>query len=750
MTILRPVICRLLALCWLSAAAQDIPIGAWRIHAAYGSAQTVAVAQNRVYAGAPGSFFAYETDSRQATPLSKLDGFSGTAVSRVAYEPQTQTLVVAYNNGTIDFLQNNNLFTISDVANQNSIATGKQTSHILLQGRMAYLAYDFGVVVLDLDKRQIRETYRNLGGGGSAIRVSGTAISGNRIFLATEQGVLVGSLSVNLQDFNNWRIVPVTEGVPGGAARHVASHAGQVYAAFASQGVFRLEGNRWQQVADLPTEPVLFFKESRQKLLIGYRNKIVCFENAKPATTITHPLIALPQEAEYDAAGKLWIADAANGLVSDTEGGFRAYAPNGTATNTFQRLARWQNNVVALPGGYTGNFAPRRDSAGFSVFTANGWQNSMFGNGQTPLQIPKTTDLLSATYNQVTQEFYIGSFGGGLLVRRPDGTWQPVREPNAPPASSQIAGLAAGADGTLWAAIYGAAPGQASLYVRTPEGAWRGFTFGNFTARQPVSLLLDDNGYGWMPLAAGGIWVFDAANNRGKLLTTASGQGGLPDSRVYALAKDAQGQIWGGTGRGAAYFFNASEVFGNQPIDAITPVFEGRQLLRDEAVTALRVDGGNRKWFGTRNGAWLFDADVVRQLAHFTIRNTPLLSDNIIDLEIQPVTGEVFFATDAGLVSYRGAATEATPEHGNVQVFPNPVRPGFEGIVGISGLAANCTVKITDAAGRLVFQTRANGGTATWNVRDYRNRRAASGVYLIFSSSDDGTEKFVAKMAVIK
>ena len=749
MTVLRPVICRLLALCWFSAAAQDIPIGAWRVHAAYGSMQTVAVAQNRVYAGATGSFFAYETDSRQATPLSKLDGFSGTAVSRLAYEPQSRTLIVAYNDGTIDLLRDNNLLVISDVANQNSISASKQTSHIYLQKQFAYLSYDFGVVVVDLDKRQIRETYRNLGNGGSTLRVSGTAVSGNQIFLATGQGVLVASLSANLQDFNNWRTVPQTEGVPGGAAQHIATHAGQLYAAFSNQGIFRLENNRWQKIENLPAEPVLFFKESRQKLLIGYRNKIVSFENAKPAT-LTHPLIGLPQEAEYDANGKLWIADAANGLVSDTEGGFRTYAPNGTAANTFQRLARWQNEVVALPGGYAGNFAPRRDSSGFSVFTANGWQNSIFGNNQTPLGIPKTTDLLSAAYNPVTQEFFVGSFGGGLLVRKSGGAWQPVREPNAPPADAQITGLATGADGKLWAAVYGASSAQASLYARTPEGAWRGFTFSNSVARQPVSLLLDDNNYAWMPLAAGGIWVFDAASNRSKLLNTVSGQGGLPDNRVYALAKDAQGQIWAGTGRGAAYFFNASEVFGNQPVDAITPVFEGRQLLRDEAVTALRMDGGNRKWFGTRNGAWLFDADVVRQLAHFTVRNTPLLSDNIIDLEIQPVTGEVFFATDAGLVSYRGAATEATLEHGNVQVFPNPVRPGFEGTVGISGLAANCTVKITDAAGRLVFQTRANGGTAVWNVRDYRGRRATSGVYLIFSLSDDGTEKSVAKMAVVE
>lgn len=261
MRALRPALCRLLAACCLSAAAQNIPIGAWRIHADYGSVQTLAVAPGRVYAGAPGSFFAYETDSRQPVPLSRLDGFSATSVSRLAYEPQSQTLVATYTDGTIDLLRGTDLFTVRDVATQNSIAGSKQTSHIFLQGRLAYLSYDFGVVVLDLDNRRIRATYQNLD-GGSALRVSGTAILGNQIFLATARGVLSAPLSANLQDFNNWK--PVAENAPAGAAQHIATHAGQLYAAFSNREILRLEDGRWQKIENLPAGPVLFLRESRQ------------------------------------------------------------------------------------------------------------------------------------------------------------------------------------------------------------------------------------------------------------------------------------------------------------------------------------------------------------------------------------------------------------------------------------------------------------------------------------------------------
>jgi hypothetical protein len=153
---------------------------------------------------------------------------------------------------------------------------------------------------------------------------------------------------------------------------------------------------------------------------------------------------------------------------------------------------------------------------------------------------------------------------------------------------------------------------------------------------------------------------------------------------------------------------------------------------------------------GTRNGLWLFNADASELIHHFTSQNSPLLSNNILDIAIQPATGEVFIATGKGIVSYRGTATAGESVHSTVSVFPNPVRPDFTGLVGISGLVNNAIVKITDISGRLVYETRAQGSTAVWNVKDYTGRRAATGIYLIFSADAEGNETLVTKMAVIE
>jgi ligand-binding sensor domain-containing protein len=172
--------------------------------------------------------------------------------------------------------------------------------------------------------------------------------------------------------------------------------------------------------------------------------------------------------------------------------------------------------------------------------------------------------------------------------------------------------------------------------------------------------------------------------------------------------------------------------------------------LRDDKVTAIAVDGGNRKWMGTERGVWLFNATGEEMIYNFTMDNSPLLSNVIKDIAINHKTGEVFFATDKGIVSYRADATESNSIFQSVKIFPNPVTNSFNGSVGINGLATNATVKITDISGKLIWQTQANGGTATWNVRDYTGRRAATGVYLVFAATSDGVESVVGKIAVVE
>jgi hypothetical protein len=168
-------------------------------------------------------------------------------------------------------------------------------------------------------------------------------------------------------------------------------------------------------------------------------------------------------------------------------------------------------------------------------------------------------------------------------------------------------------------------------------------------------------------------------------------------------------------------------------------------LLKGTAVQSIAIDGANRKWMGTKNGVWLLNSDGDQVLSHFTEANSPLLSNDVRSIAVDGRTGEVFFATANGICSFRGSATEAV-EEGNLLVFPNPVPPDFNGSIGIRGLPEGSVVRITELNGRLVYTTKALGGQAIWNGRDYTGRRAASGVYLVLVSNEAHTEKRMGKI----
>lgn len=182
-----------------------------------------------------------------------------------------------------------------------------------------------------------------------------------------------------------------------------------------------------------------------------------------------------------------------------------------------------------------------------------------------------------------------------------------------------------------------------------------------------------------------------------------------------------------------------------------TPVIDGVRTLATEIVLSIAIDGGNRKWIGTEAALYLFNEDLSEIIQKFTNVNSPLPSNVINFLNLEPVSGELFIYTKNGIVSYRTNATDGNEiQENSVLVFPNPVQPQFNGVVGISGLVANAFVKITDVSGRLVYQTRANGGTASWDLTSQNGNRAESGIYFIFSGNEFGKESLVTKLAIIK
>ena len=274
-------------------------------------------------------------------------------------------------------------------------------------------------------------------------------------------------------------------------------------------------------------------------------------------------------------------------------------------------------------------------------------------------------------------------------------------------------------------------------------------------------ILIDDNNQIWIisPKDNGifclnyGQSIDNINDDKWKYYRQGVGNGNLPSNNVFSLVKDKNGFIWVGTDKGIGIIQCAGEIFGTQSCDAILPIVQldrfAGLLFKDETVQCMAVDGANRKWIGTKNGLWLISPDGDKIIYRFTEENSPLLSNDVKRLAIDPSTGEVFIASFNGMCSFRSTATEGGTANENVLVFPNPVPPGYRGTITIRGLVNNALVKITEMNGRLVQQSRALGGQFVWDGKNYKGEKIASGIYLVIIRDDSGTEKIVSKIAIV-
>ena len=333
-----------------------------------------------------------------------------------------------------------------------------------------------------------------------------------------------------------------------------------------------------------------------------------------------------------------------------------------------------------------------------------------------------------------------------------DSTNSPLRGKFGNRNFSIVSDLSIDEDGSVWVLNYNPIAGGKPLHRLNTDGSWESFAppsgGGLFT-----SSLTDLSGQLWIADQGSGL-IVKTLDNQFIQLNTSAGSGNLPNANVQCMALDNNGVLWVGTEEGVAVF-DCPEQVADDP-----SCKESRQiratlgeytefLFETDVVTAIAVDGANRKWVGTENGVWLISETGEEEVYRFTPENSPLPSSNIIDIGILQNTGEVFIATDLGMVSFFGDATQGEENHSNVEIYPNPIRPEYAGPVSISGLVENAWVKITDLSGQLIYEGQALGGKFTWNASDYNEVRGKTGVYLVFSSNSDGTEKYVGKVVLI-
>ena len=245
--------------------------------------------------------------------------------------------------------------------------------------------------------------------------------------------------------------------------------------------------------------------------------------------------------------------------------------------------------------------------------------------------------------------------------------------------------------------------------------------------------------------------MFNSDGTAYRVFTTAPGNGNLPSNAINSIRFDSDGQAWVGTDEGVVFFPFTASVLRGEDIDGVAPIFESRLLFDGDNVTALEIDGGDRKWMATGATLWLFDKNINELIHNFSPENSPLYDEEIKDLKINGGNGELFILSDGGIFSYRSDATDGNPVHDQeIVIFPNPVNlRNFSGVVTIDGLAENAYVKITDIAGRLVWQAQANGGTFSWDLRNLSGEIPQTGIYLILSSTSDGSDTIVGKLALV-
>ncbi|MBF8964870.1 T9SS type A sorting domain-containing protein [Pontibacter sp. FD36] len=754
-------------LLWLPALVQaqsPVGIGQWQLHVPYTQGRAVADAGDRVYLAADQGLFYYDKEYRNVQPVTRIDGLSEQRISTIGYDSETATLVIAYANANIDLLQENRIVNLPSILRL-AVDGDKTIHHIHIHHKTAYLSTAFGVVVVDLAQQEIKDTYTNLGPGGERLAIKASTVQGDWLYLMTDRQVWrANRLTSNLKDFRSWQAV--STGLPQNAnLTAMASFQNQVYLASVAYGLRVLRQGVWEQVPIPDASNILHLQSSTNYLLSATEQGVLLLDNRGVASMLQHPGIQAPRMAVQDAGSTTWVADRRSGLIAwGLESELKTFAPPGPASSNSFRVAAGNGVVYVLSGGYSDNYQPLNRTDGYYGYQGGQWYNNspaLSPSGGTPLR-----DFVDAVYNPVTGHVYMATYGNGLLVWK--GEEQPLlyNGTNSTLLSTQpttdrteqvrLIDVAVDAAGQVWVVNRHRVAGAPGLHVLRPDGEWQGFNLPGIADNSNLErLAIDDNGYKWLSIShAGnvrnGLVVYDEAKQQVRELRAGAGNGNLPSGAVYSITKDLNGDMWIGTSAGVGVFYSTAAVFAGQVYDARIPIIEGRPLLGGQLVRDIAVDGANRKWMATDNGLWLFSPDGDRLLQHFTIQNSPLPSNRVLSVAIEHSSGEVFVVTGEGIASYRSGATitEGKPEC--AQVYPNPVRPDYTGLIGVSGLPNNADVRITDINGTLVYKARATGGTLTWDARGYNGKRVKAGVYLVFAADRETRQTCITKIAVLE
>ncbi len=746
----------------------QIRVGEWRDHLNYNSLIDLIEKDDRIIVASTTALFYLNKTTKELKRFSTLDGLSETEISSLAYDKSRDLIIIGYQSGNIDVITKGVIKNVPEILNTTNITGNKTINHIFLHENYALLSCNFGIIKFDLNKIEVSDTYK-LGTNNTNKSILQTTIFKDTIYAATDHGLFKAPTNHPLLSFSdNWSKYSFNGLLPDSSfINAIASTTDYMMfnvtnkTSTTNEKQYILENNSLILSPSNNIFRVTALKSQDNKILLTGQFYARLYNTSTDFVHfINHDDLRLTNSI-VTKDGKYWCTDEFLGLIHANFWDYTSYFPHGPKSTDVSKLTSDHGKIIITHGGKLDSYTPMYSKDNFSVYANNIWtfypidpvinERDITAIAQDPLNSDKQwsgtwgTGLLKYTNYTSPELFTVANTDSTLAPRDFGGGDQYL-----------LSDLKFDDKGTLWVL---SSQSSSPLVSKDKNDHWEAHGFGSLL---PTSVhtkkleIFNSLNQKWVITNGDGIIVFDESQNGVKLkkLKTSNGSGNLASLKTNCATIDKNGKVWIGTEEGLSVISSPRNIFTGGDYDAnhVLVYFDGNwePVLKGQYITDIEIDGGNRKWFATKQGVFLISEDGTEQIKHFTTENSPLFSNTVIDIAIDHKTGEVFFATEKGVVSYRSSAQELEESERDVFVFPNPVQPEYSGLITIDGLISNSTVKIADVSGRIVYQTKAEGNRAVWDGRSLQNERVSSGVYIVYSASSDGEFTEVAKLSIVR
>lgn len=735
----------------------------WKGYFSYNSIKDLSKSSTNIFAATENAYFNKNIATNEVTTISTVQGLSGQLITQIHHSDAFNKTIVGHEDGLLIVVNDNDgsMIYVVDILNKPSIPPNKKRiNHFLEYGDKIYISTDFGICVYDLRTNLFGDTYF-IGPSGSNIEILQTTIFNNTIYaVANGYGLLSGALSNPfLIDYNQWTMVS------GGNWASVEATSTNVAAINVYGAIYNVSGT--------VVTHVMNFSQITKDVRYSGNNLIVTTQNFVYLLRDDLSLIVSIDNSSNPAYiftcankinNKIYIGTLDHGLITASSSGildFTNLSPSGPLKNKVFGLATYSEGLWTCFGDYTISYNPYPlDSFGVSKYSKKeGWKTIPYENLFNAKSISKII-VDSNDENKV----YFSSYHSGVLKLEND---TPTTIYNATNSSLQnilpgnlvenvrVNGSTSDQEGNIW---FTNSLVPNNLHVLKTNGQWQGYpvdVVGTPTTTNFNQLTIDKNSTKWVATNKFGLVGFNEKINKSIAINDDPSNGNLPSLNVRSVAVDKKNKVWIGTIQGLRIIQNADAFLTQSSLSSTAIIILdddlAQELLYQKFITDIVVDGSNNKWIATSDsGVFYISDDGQKTIYHFTKENSPLPSDMVNDIDINKKTGEVFFATENGLVSFQSYVTEGNQDFENVIAFPNPVRPEFNGNVIITGLMDEANVKITDIEGNLVFEKKSEGGTVEWDTKVFGKKKVASGVYMILLSSNDGLLTKVKKVMIVR